>query len=71
MRFTFGEVTIQLNVESSFGPFEDGLYEMTYVITDKDGSAHNGQVSHSRDEAQFDRAKIAKRACDEWARSNR
>ncbi len=68
MRATFGEVTIQLNVESSFGPFEDGLYEMTYVITDKDGNAHSGQVSHSSGEAHID---IAKRAYDEWARSSR
>lgn len=68
MTISFGdEIYVRLETDSTIGPFEDGLYETRYVITEKNGDIHRGVVTHGRNEPY---AEIAKRAHSEWRKSS-
>lgn len=63
----FGDETvIRLETDARIGPFEDGLCDTPYVVTEKNGDTHRGVVSHRRDEAD---AEVAQMAYNEWRKA--
>lgn len=64
---TFGDETVvRLETDATRGPFEDGLCETPYVITERNGNTHRGDVSHRRDEPD---SELAIRAYSQWLKS--
>lgn len=63
----FGDETvIRLETDARSPTFEDGLCDTPYVVTEKNGDTHRGVVSHRRDAAD---AEVAKMAYNQWLKA--